>query len=86
MWNGDKEEKLKIFLGDGGGEVVPMEGLFCLVGSGVWSKGSKAHYHYLNSVLPPALENSCIGGKRFVSNPHKQSEKIHGFRFLIYLG
>lgn len=63
-----------------------MEGLFCLVGSGVWSKDSKAHYHYLNSVLPPALENSCIGGKRFVSNPHKQSEKIHGFRYLIYLG
>lgn len=50
---GAKRQKLKIFLGDGGGgEVVPMEGLFFLVGSGVWSKGSKAHCHYINSCYP----------------------------------
>lgn len=49
---GAKRQKLKIFLGDGGGEVVPMEGLFFLVGSGVWSKGCKAHCHYINSCYP----------------------------------
>lgn len=64
MWNGGKEAETENFPRGRGGEVVPMEGLFFLVGSGVWSKGSKAHCHYINScdwgesVLFPTLTNN----------------------------
>lgn len=52
MWNGGKEAETENFPRGRGGEVVPMEGLFFLVGTGVWSKGSKAHCHYINSCYP----------------------------------
>lgn len=40
MWNGGKEAETENFPRGQGGGVVPMKALFCLVGSGVWSKGS----------------------------------------------
>lgn len=49
MWNGGKEVEIEnFFRGWGGGEVVLMEGLFFLVGFGVWSKGCKVYCYYIN--------------------------------------
>lgn len=87
MWNGGKEAETENFpRGRGGGRLFRWRVYFSWL---VLEFGVKVPRPIVITLtlVTPYPGKFVIGGKALkVSNPHKQSEKIHGFRYLIYLG